>query len=51
MLKDRILDLIKNVDDNVEQRLNHFLECIVRKNLYRIVFTQVGDIFAANTTF
>ena len=28
MLKDKILDLIDNVDDNVEQRLNHFLECI-----------------------
>ena len=28
MLRDKILDLIDNVDDNVEQRLNHFLECI-----------------------
>ena len=28
MLKNKILDLLENVDSNVEDRLNHFLECI-----------------------
>ena len=27
-LKSQILNLIEEIDDNVEQRLDHFLECI-----------------------
>ena len=33
MLKDKILDLIEHVDDNIEQRLNHFLECINKTDI------------------
>ena len=28
MLKNKILNLIENVDENTKQRLDHFLECI-----------------------
>tara|TARA_R100000008_G_scaffold86687_2_gene80921 strand:- start:615 stop:1325 length:711 start_codon:yes stop_codon:yes gene_type:complete len=33
MLKDKILDLLENVDGNVEDRLNHFLECINKTDI------------------
>tara|TARA_R100000734_G_C3315776_1_gene107944 strand:- start:1546 stop:2259 length:714 start_codon:yes stop_codon:yes gene_type:complete len=44
MLKDKILDLLDNVDSNVEDRLNHFLECIDNKKGIEDVLQWLQDI-------
>jgi len=44
MLKDKILDLLDNVDSNVEDRLNHFLECIDNKKGIEDVLRWLQDI-------
>ena len=37
MLKDKILDLIENADGNIEDRLNHFLECINKTDINGVI--------------
>ena len=44
MLKDKILDLLDNVDSNVEDRLNHFLECINDEKNIKDVLQWLQDI-------
>ena len=44
MLKDKILDLLDNVDSNVEDRLNHFLECINNKKGIKDVLQWLQNI-------
>ena len=44
MLKNRILDLLDNVDSNVEDRLKHFLECINNEKGIKDVLQWLQDI-------
>ena len=44
MLKNKILDLLDNVDSNVEDRLNHFLECINNEKDIKDVLQWLQDI-------
>ena len=55
MLRDKILNLIENTDENTKQRLDHFLECInsedsnVDKVLILIPFVRI-QAFSISTT-
>lgn len=53
MLRDKILSLLDNVDENIEDRLDHFLECINQKDSIDSVLEKlqkIKDDLPANVT-